>query len=99
MVELLSSPRHLAWLLLRDPSSLNAQEQLTLTFVREVHDIDITYNLAQRFFTMVRRLQADQLDAWLQECEESGIPDLQTFSERSQKRIFASQRGSHLLLQ
>lgn len=33
----LGSPRHLTWVLFRDPESLNAQEQSTLTFIREVH--------------------------------------------------------------
>jgi transposase len=80
-VDPLGSPRHLTWLLLRNPESLNAQEQSTLTFMRETPDINTTYELAQRFFTMVRERQAGQLDGWLEECEESGIPDLQTFSE------------------
>jgi transposase len=85
--------------LLRDPESLNAQEQSTLAFIREVHDIDVTYGLAQRFFTMVRERQVDQLDGWLEECENSGIPDLQTFSEGLAKRIFGAFGGPQLLLQ
>ncbi|MBO0795711.1 MAG: transposase, partial [Ktedonobacteraceae bacterium] len=92
-VDPLGSPRHLTWLLLRDPSSLNVQEQSTLTFIREVHDIDITYELAQRFFTMVRERQADQLDSWLEECEKSSIPDLQTFSE-GLRREYSALKGA-----
>lgn len=83
----------MTWLLIRDPESLNAQEQSTLTFIREVHDIDITYTLAQRFFTMVRERQADQLDGWLQRCEESGIPDLLTFSE-GLRRDYSALKGA-----
>lgn len=92
-VDPLGSPRHLTWLLLRDSSSLNAQEQSTLTFIREVHDIDVTYGLAQRFFAMVRERQADQLDGWLEECEKSGIPDLQTFSE-GLRREYSALKGA-----
>ena len=52
-----------------------------LAFIREVDDIDTTYQLTQRFFTMVSQRHADQLDPWLEECCRSGIPDLQTFAE------------------
>ncbi len=79
--EPLGSPRHLTWLLLLDHKSLTASEQATLAFMREVRDIAITYELAQRFFKMIRGRQTDLLGAWLQECEESGIPNLHTFAE------------------
>lgn len=54
VVEPLESPRHLTWLLLRDPESLNEQEQQKLTFIREVEALNTTYRLIQRFFRMVR---------------------------------------------
>jgi len=54
VVEPLESPRHLTWLLLRDPDSLNGQEQQKLAFLREVAALNTTYELAQRFFKMVR---------------------------------------------
>jgi transposase len=93
LVEPLGSPRHLTWLLLRDPKSLNQQEQLTLAFIREVQDIDITYELAQTFFTIVRERQADQLDTWLETCLNSGIPDLQTKAS-GLKREYSALRGA-----
>lgn len=80
VVEPLASPRHLTWLLLRQPEGLNQREQTTLAFIREVQDINSTYELAQRFFKMIRERQVDLLDPWLQECEQSEIPDLQTFA-------------------
>lgn len=93
LVEPLGSPRHLSWLLLRDPGSLNQQEQMTLTFIREVQDINTTYELAQRFFKMIRQRQVDQLDTWLQDCEQSGIPDLQTFAE-GLRREYSAMKGA-----
>lgn len=81
VVEPLESPRHLTWFLLRDPETLDQQERLTLTFIREGQAINITYELAQQFFTMVRQRQVDRLDTWLEECLSSGIPDLQTFAD------------------
>jgi len=80
-VEPLESPRHLTWLLLRAPESLNGQEQQKLIFLCEVEALNTTYNLAQRFFKMVRERNAEPLDAWLEECLSSGIPDLRTFAE------------------
>ncbi|GCE29253.1 hypothetical protein KDA_47370 [Dictyobacter alpinus] len=64
-----------------------------LTFIREVKDLDTTYALAQQFFKMIRERQADQLDSWLQACEKSGIPDLQTFAE-GLKREYTAMKGA-----
>ncbi len=80
-VEPLDSPRHLTWLLLRSPESLDPHEQQVLTFIREVEAINTTYDLVQRFLTMVRQRHAEQLDTWLEDCLVSTIPDLQTFAE------------------
>src|SRR5215470_12472638 len=46
----LESPRHLTWLLLRDPNGLTEQEQHMLTFMRQLPAIETIYQLAQRFF-------------------------------------------------
>jgi hypothetical protein len=50
----IGSPGHLTWLLLRSPERLHQQDHKMLAFIQEVHAIDVTYQLAQRFFTMVR---------------------------------------------
>jgi hypothetical protein len=42
-IEPLGSPWHLSWQLLRDPASLDEQEYQVPAFIREVRDIDITY--------------------------------------------------------
>ena len=99
VAEPLGSPRHLTWLLLRPPESLTQQEQATRTFLREVQEINTTYELAQRFFTMIQKRQADLLDAWLQECEASGIPNLQAFAEGLRSAYPARDRGSSICLQ
>ncbi|HLZ60662.1 MAG TPA: transposase [Ktedonosporobacter sp.] len=91
--EPLGSPRHLTWLLLRKPESLTEAEQSMVAFIREVKDLDTTYELAQQFFKMIRERQADRLDTWLQACEKSGIPDLQTFAERL-KREYSAMKGA-----
>jgi Transposase len=80
-VEPLESPRHLTWLLLRDPESLDGKEQQRLAFLRGVEALNTTFDLVQRFFRMVRKRNAEPLDSWLEECLSSGVPDLQTFAE------------------
>jgi transposase len=83
--EPLGSPRHLAWLLLRKPTSLNRGEQEVLAFIRQEHAINEAYLLVQQFVAMVRNRQRDVFDAWLQACRRSGIPDRQTFAEGLQR--------------
>jgi transposase len=87
--EPLESPRHLSWLLLRDRASLTLQEQQMLAFIRQERTIEVAYDLAQRFGTMVRSRQQDQLDPWLEAALDSGIPDLRTFAEGLQREYSA----------
>ena len=87
--EPLESPRHLSWLLLRDRTSLNQREQQMLAFICQEPTIEVAYDLAQRFGTMVRNRQQDQLDSWLEAAVSSGIPDLRTFAEGLQREYSA----------
>ena len=93
IVEPLESPRHLTWLLLRDPKGLNEQERQMLSFICQMPAIETTYHLAQRFFTMVRERHAEQFDVWLEECLTSDIPDLCTFAE-GLKREYSAMKGA-----
>lgn len=86
---LLASPRHLVWLLLRDPSSLDNQEQQMLAFIRQEKAIEVAYGLAQQFGAMVRKRQKDKLDGWITDCLASSIPDLETFATGLQKEYAA----------
>jgi transposase len=87
--EPLESPRHLTWLLLRDRASLKKQEQHMLAFIRQERTIEVAYDLAQRFGTMVRTRQPEQLDSWLEAALDSGVPDLRTFAEGLQREYSA----------
>ena len=93
VVEPLESPRHLTWLLLRRPASLDPHEQQVLTFLREVEAINTTYDLVQRFLTMVRQRHAEQLDTWLEDGLASTIPDLQTFAG-GLKRVYSAMKAA-----
>ena len=87
--EPLESPRHLSWLLLRDRTSLNHQEQQMLAFIRQEPTIEVAYDLAQRFGAMVSNRQHDQLDSWLEAALGSGIADWRTFAEGLQREYSA----------
>ncbi len=60
-----------------------------LAFIRQERTIEVAYDLAQRFGSMVRGRQQDQLDPWLEACLSRGIPDLRTFAEGLQRESSA----------
>jgi transposase len=60
-----------------------------LAFICQERTIEVAYDLAQRFVTMVRSRQQDQLDPWLEAALGSGIPDLRTFAEGLQREYSA----------
>jgi transposase len=79
------APRHLAWLLLRDPEHLEKQEQQQLAFLRQEKNVDLVYGLVQQFVAMVKERNATLLDTWLWDCQMSGISDLVTFAQGLEK--------------
>lgn len=81
----LEAPRHLVWLLLRDPSSLKSQEQRTLSLIREHPLVEILYDLARSFMKLMKERDFEAFDFWLQRGERCGIPDLESFTQGLQK--------------
>ena len=84
------APRHLVWLLLRDPSRLDEQQQRTLCFLRQVPQGEELYDLAQRYVKLVRDRDVKAFDPWLEQCARSDLPDLQTFAQGLQQDYSAS---------
>jgi len=87
--EPLESPRHLVWLLLRDPARLSEAEQHILTFIRQEPTVDLAYMLTQHFIQMMHEHQAAELDQWISTCTSSGIADLETFAVGLHKELSA----------
>ena len=87
--EPLESPRHLVWLLLRDPARLSETEEHRLTFIRQEPTVELAYTLAQRFIQMMHEHQAARLASWISTCTSSGIADLETFAVGLQKEFSA----------
>jgi len=83
------TPRHLAWLLLRDPEHLEKQEQLTLSLIRKVQSVDRAYALVQQFVTRFNTHNAQALDRWLEDGQMSEIAELVTFAQTLEKEVSA----------
>src|SRR5260370_2192895 len=89
--EPVESPRHLVWLLLRDPARLSETDEHMLTFIRQEPTVELAYTLAQRFIHLMHEHQAAQLESWISTCTSSGITDMETFAVGLQKELSAIQ--------
>lgn len=76
------SAKQAVWLLIWQPEELDEQQQQALEGLRRVSpEIEKAYQLAQSFRSMLRQRQGnEQLDAWLQEARQSGLPELEQFA-------------------
>jgi transposase len=70
-----------AWLLMKSPEELSAEELLHCEALRECcPDADTAYPLAQRFVGMFKQREVDKLDAWLDDVQSSAIAQLRSFA-------------------
>jgi transposase len=74
--------RQAAFLFLRRPAELGAEEQAAILQLRQSHpEVDRTYDLVQQFAQMLRTRTGEHLDAWLCEVSDSQIPEFQSFAQ------------------
>ncbi|GCE10105.1 hypothetical protein KDAU_74340 [Dictyobacter aurantiacus] len=72
--------KDVVWLFVRDPESLDQQEQAVLTAICQTNGTAKTlYKLVQEFRTMLHQRTGDQLNGWLTAVKESQIRELQSF--------------------
>src|ERR671933_249692 len=75
-------PRHVAFLLIRRPDALTAEEGAYLQRLCAADAaIGMAYTLAQEFATMLRERQGEKLDAWIAAATGSALPDLRRFAQ------------------
>jgi transposase len=67
-------------LLLRSRSQLDQEESTTLARIEQHEEVARARVLAQEFQAMVRQRKPEAFDAWLAECRESGIAELESFA-------------------
>jgi transposase len=77
----LEAPGHLVWLLLKDPDSLDQEQQRTLAFIRLHPSVETLYNLTQSFVKLMKERDFEAFDLWLTRGERCGLPDLETFTQ------------------
>jgi len=85
------APRPLSWLFVCAPERLDKREQEILSRVLEAEPITIAYTLAQQLVMMIKERNAQSVDTWLLDCQNSGISDLVTFAQGLEKEGSAFQ--------
>jgi len=88
------SRKRMTWLLVKEPSQLDEEEQQALSPLRQTSaTAEVVYHLVQGFGQMVRLRQGERLDEWLKQVETSAIPELQPFVAGIQRDKAAAQAG------
>ncbi|WP_374229004.1 transposase [Ktedonobacter sp. SOSP1-52] len=77
----LEAPRHLVWLLLKDPDTLDSEQQRSLAFIRQHPDVEMLYDLTQSFVNLMKKRNFEAFDLWLARGERCGIPDVETLAQ------------------
>ena len=90
----LPTSRQAAFLFLRRPETLRAEEQETLVKLRQMSpEVNLAYDLVQQFGQMLRTRSGERLDAWLAQVESSHLPELQSFAAGIEKDKDAVRAG------
>ena len=90
----LATSRQAAFLFLRRPEELRAQELETVTTLRQIHpEVDLAYELVQQFARRLRNRRGELLDAWLAQVASSNLPELQSFASGVEKDKDAVRAG------
>jgi transposase len=77
----LEAPRHLVWLLLKEPDSLDHEQQRTLEFIRQHAGVETLYDLTRSFVKLMKKRDFEALDLWLTRGAKCGLPDVETFTQ------------------
>ena len=73
------SARQAAWLLMRQPTELDADEHAVVDrLCQTVKDVQVSYGLAQEFNQIVRERLTDAFPGWLKRAEASGISEVRS---------------------
>ncbi|MEO6063436.1 MAG: ISL3 family transposase [Thermoflexales bacterium] len=76
----LPSSRQLSWLLVRQPKDLTDPDQRSLNILLKNDVVRRVYDVAQRFGSMIRGHEHEQLDSWLEACATSRMAELISFA-------------------
>ncbi|MFL5660254.1 MAG: ISL3 family transposase [Ktedonobacteraceae bacterium] len=75
------SPSRLCWLLFRHDEDLSEEDRLEVATLRAAHtEVHQACEFAQTFIQMVRERESLSLEPWLQQAQESDLPELCRFA-------------------
>ena len=75
------SPARASWLYVSQSSKLDEKQRQQVAQIRTAQgDLDIAYDLAQAFVSMLAEQRDTNLDEWLAQAEHSGIRELKSFA-------------------
>lgn len=77
----LEAPRHLVWLLLKDPDALDQKQQRSLALIRQHPGVETLYELTRSFVTLMKKRDFEAFDLWLKKGEKCGLPEMETFTQ------------------
>ena len=86
--------RQAVFLFLRRPEKLTVEEQETLLIIRQFHcEVDLAYDLVQQFAQMLGERLGERFDGWLDQVNQSRIPQLESFAAGVEKDKEAVRAG------
>jgi len=87
------TPRAAVSLLMCRPDNRSKEQNQALAQMGQVPEIAQVIELVERFLTMLRTLQGEQLESWMQTAQQSSIREMQNFVEKLRKDQQAVQAG------
>lgn len=87
LVASLPASRRLVWLLIQPMDKLDDPQQLLRQRLLQLSDLQIAFELTQRFLSLIRQREVDALQPWLEDCLASGISELVSFALGLQQEL------------
>ncbi|MDQ6662696.1 MAG: transposase, partial [Chloroflexota bacterium] len=88
------TPRQAVSLLMCRPENLTEEHQRALTEMRHLHpEIERVMEVVESFVVMLRTLQGQHLEEWMEKATQSGIGEIRNFVEKLRKDQAAVQAG------
>ena len=79
---------------MRQPENLTEEQQRALTEMRHLHpEIERVMEVVESFVTMLRTLQGQHLEEWMEKASQSAIGEIRNFVEKLRKDQAAVQAG------
>jgi transposase len=88
------TPRAAVRLLMRRPENLTEEQQQAVIQMRQVHpEIEQLMQVVESFLQMLRTLQGQQLEDWMERVQQSNIREMQNFVEKLRQDRDAVEAG------